>query len=59
MTEKAAKRKMGWAMTMFCEGRFDIVRRHLSPEAQAKWDNISYAEKCLVVQAFVKKGIMI
>ena len=46
-------------MTMFCEARFDIVRRHLSPEAQAKWDSISFTKKCLVVQAFVKKGIMI
>ena len=47
MTEKAARRKMGWAMTMFCEARFDIVRRHLSPEAQAKWDSISYAKSAL------------
>ena len=59
MTDNAVRRRMGWAMTMFCEARFDVVRKALSPEKQANWDSLSYAKKCAVVLDFVQKGYMI
>jgi hypothetical protein len=59
LTEKAMRRKMGWAMTMFCESRFDIIRKNLNPRNQAEWDTLSFEKKCSVVQSFVKKGFMI
>ena len=59
LTEKAMRRKMGWAMTAFCEARFDIIRKNLNPKNQADWDAFSFGKKCLVVLSFVKKGHMI
>ncbi len=58
-TDKAIRRKLGWQMATFCEARFDGLRKALSPENQARWDNFSYARKCSVVLDFVKKGYMI
>jgi hypothetical protein len=59
MTENAARRRLGWQRTMFCEARFDVIRQKLNPQNQEGWDRLSFAKKCLVVMDFVKKGYMI
>jgi hypothetical protein len=59
LSEKAARRKLGWAMTAFCEARFSIIRENLTPEHQAQWDAFSFEKKCFVVQGYVKRGLMI
>jgi hypothetical protein len=59
MTDKAVRKRLGWQTTTFCEARFDVVRKSLSPENQDRWDNFSFARKCSVVMDFVKKGYMI
>ena len=58
-TDEGLRRWMGWQMTTFCEARFDVVRRNLKGEAQAKWDRLSYAKKCRVVLGLVKDGILV
>jgi hypothetical protein len=58
-TEDGVRKRMGWQMTAFCEARFDVVRKHLKPEQQAKWDGLSYAKKCAVVLGLVREGAII
>jgi len=50
---------MGWQMTTFREARFDLLRRNLNAENQAKWDGLSYAKKCSVVLRLVRDGTIV
>lgn len=56
---RSFRKKIGWAGQMFYEARFDVVRKQLSPESQAKWDKCSYAKKCSIIGHFIEKGLMI
>lgn len=56
---KDVKKKMGWAMVMFCEARFDTIRKSLNENNRKKWDECSWEKKCLIVLSFVEKGYMI
>ena len=58
-TDEGVRRRMGWQMTTFCEARFDVVRRNLKPDNQARWDGLSYAKKCSVVIGLVRDGTII
>ena len=58
-TDEGIQRRMGWQMTTFCEARFDVVRKNLKPQQQAKWDGLSYAKKCSVVLGLVREGSII
>jgi len=53
------KGKLGWAGRCFFEARFDVVRRALSSENQAKWDTWPYERKVALVTRLVEKGSMI
>jgi hypothetical protein len=59
LADDAVRKSLGWQRTMFCEARFDAVRKALRPANQNKWDRLSYARKCVVVMDFVWKGYMI
>jgi hypothetical protein len=59
LTDSAARKRLGWQRTMFCEARFDVVRKALNPENQEKWGRQCFANKCLVVMDFVRKGYVI
>lgn len=52
------KKRMGWGMVCFVEARFDIIRKRLKPENQAKWDRCSWEKKALTVLEFVEQGVM-
>jgi len=58
-TDDGVRRRMGWQMTTFCEARFDVLRRHLNPDNQVRWDGLSYAKKCSVVLGLVRDGTII
>lgn len=53
------KKQIGWAMQVFCEARFPLIRKNLKPENKIKWDGLTYEKKCHVVQKLVEKGIII
>lgn len=56
---KRFKAQIGWAGRMFYEARFDIIRKKLKPENQAKWDKLSYERKCSIIGKAIQKGLMI
>jgi hypothetical protein len=58
-TDEGVRKRMGWQMTTFREARFDLLRRNLNAENQAKWDGLSYAKKCSVVLRLVRDGTIV
>jgi hypothetical protein len=57
--EEKAKKRFGWAKATFCEARFALIRHQLSSENQAKWDGLSYAEKCRMVERLIERGALV
>ena len=53
------KKRIGWAGQMFFEARFDIIRKSLKPENQAKWDSFNYERKCNIIGKAIERGLMI
>ena len=53
------KKRMGWTMVMFCEARFEVIRKALNDSNKAKWDASSFEKKCALVVRLVEKGSII
>jgi hypothetical protein len=57
--EKALRKRMGWASTMFFDARIDILREKLNPENLERFEALPYAKKVAVITRMVEKGVMI
>ena len=53
------KRRIGWAMCVFFEARFDLFRTRLSETNRAKWDALSYEKRCNAIARAVHKGLLV
>ena len=53
------KKKMGWAMVMFVEARFGVVRDNINEENREKWDAFSWEKRANMVLRLVEKGAII
>jgi len=51
--------QLGWAYCTFMETRFPVVREGLSNESRKKWDSLSFAAKCVIVEKLIKRGVII
>lgn len=59
LSEKAVRKRMGWASEMFFDARIEMLRKNLSAANVEKFEKMSYGQKCLIVSKMVEKGVIV
>jgi hypothetical protein len=55
---RAARKRLGWAMTAFIDARIPIIRDALSPANRASFEKMDYEGKANVVTRMVARGVI-
>ena len=51
--------QLGWAGRMFFDSQIEIVREHLKPQSQQKFDKLSYERKVAFISRLIERGLII
>jgi len=59
LSEKAVRKRIGWASETFYDARIDVVAKRLSGAHAEKFKAMSYVQKIAIVQGLVEKGVIV